>query len=216
MLAVAYLFYNSFISVIVLCLFIPIYVILRKKEDYKKRISRKTIEFSDGMQAVSFALNTGYSIENAYAEAVGELQLLYGDNSSIVKDFRMIVNRIRRNENLEDVMDDYAARMNFAEIFRYAKRSGGDIPAIIKQTVRIIREKAEVQREIDTIISGRKMEQRVMVFIPMGILMYLRITSDSFINVLYGNAAGIVVMTICLMVYGTAVLVSGKIVDIKV
>ena len=104
----------------------------------------------------------------------------------------------------------------FAEIFRYAKRSGGDIPAIIKQTVRIIREKAEVQREIDTIISGRKMEQRVMVFIPMGILMYLRITSDSFINVLYGNAAGIVVMTICLMVYGTAVLVSGKIVDIKV
>ena len=38
MLAVAYLFYNSFISVIVLCLFIPIYVILRKKEDYKKRI----------------------------------------------------------------------------------------------------------------------------------------------------------------------------------
>ena len=91
-------------------------MILRKKEDYKKRISRKTIEFSDGMQAVSFALNTGYSIENAYAEAVGELQLLYGDNSSIVKDFRMIVNRIRRNENLEDVMDDYAARMNIADI----------------------------------------------------------------------------------------------------
>lgn len=82
MLAVAYLFYNSFISVIVLCLFIPIYVILRKKEDYKKRISRKTIEFSDGMQAVSFALNTGYSIENAYAEAVGELQLL--DRKSVV------------------------------------------------------------------------------------------------------------------------------------
>ncbi len=35
-LAVAYLFYNSFISVIVLCLFIPIYVILRKKKIIRK------------------------------------------------------------------------------------------------------------------------------------------------------------------------------------
>lgn len=66
------------------------------------------MEFSDGMQAVSFALNTGYSIENAFAEAVGELELLYGKESSIVREFRMMVNRIKRNENLEDIMDDYA------------------------------------------------------------------------------------------------------------
>ena len=56
MLAVAYLFYNSFISVIVLCLFIPIYVILRKKEDYKKRISRKTIEFSEESVAIMIGI----------------------------------------------------------------------------------------------------------------------------------------------------------------
>ena len=51
------------------------------------------MEFSDGMQAVSFALNTGYSIENAFAEAVGELELLYGKESSIVREFRMMVMR---------------------------------------------------------------------------------------------------------------------------
>lgn len=38
------------------------------------------------------------------------------------------MNRIRRNENLEDILDDYAASTNlddikyFAEIFRYAKK----------------------------------------------------------------------------------------------
>ncbi len=220
--AAAYLFYNNLIFCIFLCPVIPIYVILRKKEDKEKRKSRKTTEFSDGMQAVSFALNTGYSIENAFAEAVSELQLLYGKDSSIVSEFRMIVNRIKRNENLEDIMDDYADKMNiddisyFAEIFRYAKRSGGDIPAIIKQTARIIHEKSEVQMEIDTIISGRKMEQKVMVCIPLGIIMYLRITSNGFVNMLYGNAAGIIVMTLCLMVYVAAVYMAVKIVDIKV
>ena len=71
----AYLFYNSLWSCIFLSPVIPIYVVLRKKEAYGKKISRKTMEFSDGMQAVSFALNTGYSIENAFAEAVGELEL---------------------------------------------------------------------------------------------------------------------------------------------
>lgn len=221
-IAISYLFYNSLVSFILISPMIPIYVMFRKKEDYKKSISRKTTEFSDAMQAVSFALNTGYSIENAFAGAVEELELLYGNNSSIVREFRMIVNRIKRNENLEDIMDDYAKRMKiedisyFAEIFRYAKRSGGDIPAIIKQTVRIIREKAEVQMEINTIISGRKMEQKVMVCIPLGILMYLRITSGSFIEVLYGNALGIAVMTVCLIVYVMAVFISVKIVDIKV
>ena len=221
-IAISYLFYNSLVSFILISPMIPIYVMFRKKEDYKKSISRKTTEFSDAMQAVSFALNTGYSIENAFAGAVEELELLYGNNSSIVREFRMIVNRIKRNENLEDIMDDYAKRMKiedisyFAEIFRYTKRSGGDIPAIIKQTVRIIREKAEVQMEINTIISGRKMEQKVMVCIPLGILMYLRITSGSFIEVLYGNALGIAVMTVCLIVYVMAVFISVKIVDIKV
>lgn len=220
--AVSYLFYNSFISGIFLCVLIPIYVMIRKKENLSKKMNRKTMEFGDGMQAVSFALNTGYSIENAFAEAVEELELLYGKDSSIVMEFRMIVNRIRRNENLEDVMEDYAQQMDiddityFAEIFRYAKRSGGDIPAIIKQTVKIIREKAEVQNEIDTIISGRKMEQKVMVCIPLGILMYLRLTSDGMVSMLYGNAVGIIVMTLCLIVYVTAVLISRKIVDIKI
>ena len=70
--------------------------------------------------------------------------------------------------------------------------------------------------EIDTIISGRKMEQKVMVCIPLGIIMYLRITSNGFVNMLYGNAAGIIVMTLCLMVYVAAVYMAVKIVDIKV
>ena len=211
----AYLFYNSLWSCIFLSPVIPIYVVLRKKEAYGKKISRKTMEFSDGMQAVSFALNTGYSIENAFAEAVGELELLYGKESSIVREFRMM-------ENLEDIMDDYAKTLNiddvsyFSEIFRYAKRSGGDIPAIIKQTTKMIREKSEVQMEIDTIISGRKMEQKIMVCIPLGILIYLRMTTQGFVDVLYGNVLGIIVMTLCLIIYAAAAVISIRIVDIKV
>ena len=141
---------------------------------------------------------------------------------SIVADFNMIVNRIRRNENLEDILDDYAASTNlddikyFAEIFRYAKRSGGDVIGIIKQTSHIIHEKAEVQQQIDTIITGKRLEQRVMVCMPLVITLYLRLTSPEYIDVLYGNVMGIIVMTICLLIYAAAVMLAQKITDINI
>ena len=53
--------------------------------------------------------------------------------------------------------------------------------------------------EVDTIISGKKkMEQRVMSLIPAVIVIYLKVTAKEFIQPLYGNIAGIIIMTVCL------------------
>ena len=184
--AVSYVFYDSLIPVII---FSPYVIYHIKKQRFNERYQKDNElirQFRDGMQAVSFALNTGYSIENSFAEALQELVMLYGQNAVIVADFNMIVNRIRRNENLEDILDDYAASTNlddikyFAEIFRYAKRSGGDVIGIIKQTSHIIHEKAEVQQQIDTIITGKRLEQRVMVCMPLVITLYLEICRRSY------------------------------------
>ena len=220
--AVSYVFYDSLIPVII---FSPYVIYHIKKQRFNERYQNDNElirQFRDGMQAVSFALNTGYSIENSFAEALQELVMLYGQNAVIIADFNMIVNRIRRNENLEDILDDYAASTNlddikyFAEIFRYAKRSGGDLIGIIKQTSHIIHEKAEVQQQIDTIITGKRLEQRVMVCMPLVITLYLRLTSPEYIDVLYGNVMGIIVMTICLLIYAAAVMLSQKITDINI
>lgn len=45
--------------------------IVHDKKNFKKK-------FKDGIIAVSFALNVGYSIENAFGQAVDELTLMYG------------------------------------------------------------------------------------------------------------------------------------------
>ena len=207
--AVSYVFYDSLIPVII---FSPYVIYHIKKQRFNERYQKDNElirQFRDGMQAVSFALNTGYSIENSFAEALQELVMLYGQNAVIVADFNMIVNRIRRNENLDDIK-------YFAEIFRYAKRSGGDVIGIIKQTSHIIHEKAEVQQQIDTIITGKRLEQRVMVCMPLVITLYLRLTSPEYIDVLYGNVMGIIVMTICLLIYAAAVMLAQKITDINI
>ena len=52
--------------------------------------------------------------------------------------------------------------------------------------------------------------------IPVFILAYLKLTSADYMEVLYGNMVGIIFMTVCLVAYGGAILLSEKIVNISV
>jgi tight adherence protein B len=55
-----------------------------------------------------------------------------------------------------------------------------------------------------------------MCVIPFGIILYLRISSGSFLSVLYHNPVGITVMTLCLSIYAFSYVISEKLIDIKV
>ena len=72
------------------------------------------------------------------------------------------------------------------------------------------------ENEARTMIRARQYEQRVMCIIPPGILIYLRLSSGSFIEVLYHNPLGITVMSICLLTYVFAVFISEKIGDVRI
>ena len=220
--AVGIIFYNSFLAVILLLPLCWVYVRIKKRELAKQEDERLAGAFKDGIIAVSFSLNVGYSIENAFREAYKEMQMLYGSESRIAKEFRIICNRMAQNENIEDIFMDFAEESKvediiyFAEIFRYAKRSGGDLISIIRNTTQIIQQKEEVLSEIDTIISGKRMEQRVMSIIPAAIVVYLKFTAAEFIQPLYGNMYGAVIMTVCLIVYVIADMWAKRIVNIEV
>ena len=76
--------------------------------------------------------------------------------------------------------------------------------------------KIEVEREIDTVLAGKKLEGRIMNVMPLFILAYLNLTSKDYLQVLYKNPMGVVIMTIALGVYGMSLKLSEKILDIQV
>ena len=55
-----------------------------------------------------------------------------------------------------------------------------------------------------------------MNLVPFLIISYISMTSTGFFDVLYHNAVGIAIMTVCLVVYVAAYRLSEKIVDIEV
>ena len=69
---------------------------------------------------------------------------------------------------------------------------------------------------VDIGISGKKMEQKVMSAVPFFLLGYMKLTAWDFICPLYGNLAGVLMMSISLMVYIGADYIAGKIVEIEV
>ena len=174
------------------------------------------------IDSIASALTAGYSIENALYEAHKDMLRLYGPGSIIVNELEYFFSMLDAGAPMEAVLSDFAKRADveditdFSEIFTLAKRNGGDFGGIIRKTVRMMKEKDETEREISVILSGRKYEQKLMCVIPFGIILYLRISSGSFLSVLYHNPLGITVMTLCLLIYAASYLISERLTDIKV
>ena len=80
----------------------------------------------------------------------------------------------------------------------------------------IIEEKIDVKKEIDSLLSAKKMEHTFMSLMPAGIILYMRLTSPGFLDVLYHNIAGVCIMTICLILYLTAFFFGRRMVQIEI
>lgn len=221
-LTIGYLFYSNIIAVILLIFFGFYYVKRKKDELIKERKWRLNLEFRDGLQSISSALNAGYSIENAFEQASEDLKLMYDPDSLIVLEFESIVNQIKMNITIEQILEDFAKKTDiedisvFSEVFITAKRTGGDLIKIIRDTSNTIGDKIEIKREIKTMISAKKFESQIMNLIPFAIIVYLRIFSPGFLDPLYNNMLGFLIMTVLLILYLFAYKISENIMDIEV
>lgn len=218
---IAWLLYRSRVGMLSFFFLFPVLIRRRKRSKTECKKQQLLLEFKDAMQSISAALLAGYSVENAWREGEKEMQRLHGADACMVKELRQMNAAVRMNRPLEQELAAFAERSgcedieSFAEVFLFAKRSGGDFGKIIRTTVSRISGKIEVEREIATVISGKKMEQRVMNVVPAFLLGYLNFTSEEFLAPLYGNTFGVIVMTAAFLVYLAAVRLSEKIMNIR-
>lgn len=217
---IAILFYRNLIAVIFLS---PISVFIwREIKDRKiqKRKKELSIQFKDCIQAVCTNLKAGYSVENAFRESLTELRLLYGEKSYMGAEVFYMIQGLANNVSLEELLLSLGERSGvtdireFGEVFAIAKRNGGNMTEVLVRTSAIIGQKMEIDREIQVVISAKKMEQQIMNLVPFAIIIYISITSPGFFDVLYHNVLGICIMTICLLVYFAAYCLSSKIINI--
>ncbi|MFR8547885.1 MAG: type II secretion system F family protein [Lachnospiraceae bacterium] len=220
--AVSYLFFESALVFVLLLPGSVWFIRECSKMLQKRRAEQIKKQFMDGIQMMAASLQAGYSAENALRESIKELVKVYEPNAIIIREFRLISAQLSMSRSLEELFLDFGRRSavddirSFAEVLLTAKRSGGDLLAVIRNTVFCIRQKQETLQEIETSLSGKIMEQNIMSMIPIFILAYIKLTSPGFLDVMYGNLTGTAVMTICFLVYVGAYFWGKRIVRIEV
>lgn len=218
----AYLFYRSILVFAVTLALFPVFLKKRKEGYIRKRRLELEGQFLDGIRIVATELTAGYSAETAFEDACAELENIYDKDDMILKEFRYISSQLGMNRNLEELLEDLGERSGsediggFAELFAVCKRTGGNLLSIIRNTAWNISQKEETQRDIMTALAAKKMELNIMSLVPALILLYVQTISPGFLDGMYHNAAGISVMTLCLILYGTAYFWGRRIVDIRI
>ncbi len=207
-----------FLILLVPAAFLPRYM----KRYWRERRQRQLeAQFKEAVQMLSAALSAGFSVENAIGSCLKELELMYGPDGMMTREFACMVQQMNMNRPVEELMMNLAERTgleeieNFARIFQAAKRSGGQLVPVIRRTVQVMEDRFQVKEEIQTLTAARRYEQRVMNVMPFLMILYIDGTSPGFFSVMYTTLTGRLVMTGCLALYALACWLSWKILDIQ-
>ena len=220
--SIAWLFYRRWQVLPAAAPILPLYIRTVRRQRSEARRKKLAWDFRTALNSLTVSLRAGRSVENAFPAAARDLQDTIGEDSDVTREFVWIARQIRVSVPMEDVLLDFAGRSgvedieNFAAVFTTAKRMGGDMAGILRSAAESIGGKLDVEREIETTLAAKKMEQRIMAVMPAGIILYMTAASPGFLDVMYTTSFGAAVMTGCLLVYAAAVWWSGKIAAIRV
>lgn len=220
---VSFIFYHSVVvsmSVSILAVFYPK---IKSKELLQKRKNVLSMQFRDALYFLASSVSAGKSVETAFKDTVQELGLLYPDTDSyIVREFAAINNMIEMNETIEEALSDFAERSgledvrSFTEVFSAGKRSGGNMVDIIINTSNVIGEKLRIKEEINTLLSQRKLEQKILNAMPALLILLLSWSTGDYMAPVFETAFGRMAMTAAVILLALACFISKKIMDIEV
>lgn len=220
--AIGLLFFDSLLGSVACMLAMPVAITGEKRKRIEARRERLQEEFRDGLYALSAALEAGYSLENAMAEAYRDLILLHGEKGLLVLEFRYMLRQMQLGKSVGEVFAELGKRSGLEDISRFsellttAKRAGGNLLSITRTCGQTLQQKTAVRREIATIVAAKQYEVRVMKLIPYGVLLYLRLFGAEFIQPLYNGWTGAAIMLGLLLCHLAAGRLAERIVRIAV
>ena len=215
-------FYDSKILLVLLLPLSFVIPFFDKESFIKKRNEKLLNEFKDFLRVLKTFLEASYSVENAFTLSARELSMLHGNESMMVKEIKSMVSQLKINKPIDVVFKKFAMKthlediVDFLEVFTISKLHGGNISKIIGNTISVINDKIEVKIEIDTVTASKRFEQKLMNLLPFLIIIYMNISSSSFLRPLYTTIEGRLLMTFALVVYYFSVKISKKILEIEV
>ncbi len=194
-----------------------------KKQLISKQKQELLLQFKEALYVIAASLTAGKSVEMAFRSALSDLRILYIDpETPIIKELEIIIRKMELNGTIEDALMNFAKRCHledvrsFADVFVTCKRRGGNMVEVIKNTSNTVADKIRTREEIETLITEKKFEQKVLNAMPIVMIFILKSSSPEFMEPVYTTAMGRMGMTVAVVLFVLAYGASDKIMKIEV
>jgi len=221
--AIIYLFYNSIWLSLLSFILYPLF-----KKPYIRYIERQRIknlqnQFRDLLYSFSASFAAGRQMTEAIVEAKKTLEEMYPKDAPIVAELTIMTGQLKEAKETEErVLVEFASRCKipdittFVDVYVTCRSTGGNMERAILRTVKVLLEKMEIQEEIRVMTSQKKLEGKIITTLPFLILILLRVTSPTYLAILYETLMGRLMMTGSLLLIYVAYIFIEKITTIEV
>lgn len=196
--------------------FLPI----RTRQILDKRKRLLNAQFRDFLEAIDTSLGAGKNVPEAFRTVEEDLKLQYEEEAFIRRELEVILSGMGNNVAVEELLLDFGRRsgnediLSFAGVFQICYRKGGNIKETIRNTHEILSDKMQIQEDIETIVTANRMEQRIMIAMPIALIGAIKLMSPDF-AVKFVSSSGVIATTIAIVLFVVSYFVGRAILDIK-
>lgn len=214
------LYKNIWISLCGMIVF-ALYGGLNKRNFEKTRKRRIQMRFMDFLLCLEPLLKTSGTFSGAFCEAVLDYKRFHG-NDEVSKYLEKAVNEFRMNSSTSEVLGELAEKLNIEDARAFAgsmdvcESTGGNAVEVTTRTTELLVGRIRILCDINTVLSGKIFEQKVITMMPFILLGLLAAAAGSYLEPLYASAAGRVVMTAAGFLFLAQWIIGKKISDIEV
>lgn len=211
---------NVVISCLVGFVAVRLFIPVRTRQLCVKRQKELRNQFADMLEALATSLSAGKNVNDSFQGIYGDMKIQYGKNAYIVYEIQVILAGVNNNIPIEDLLMHFGRRSgvkdieNFAQVFSTAFRKGGNLKDIIQNTHEIIHDKMSIEMDIESVVASNKMEQNIMIVLPILLVEFIKMTSPEFASN-FASGSGIAATTIAIGCFVAAYFIGQKILDIK-
>lgn len=198
-------------------LFLP----MRVKTIIAKRKAELNHQFRDMLEALTTSLGAGKNVNDSFYAVYEDLKIQYDSEAYILKELEVIISGIQNNVAIEDLLEDFGNRSDnddirsFANVFKISYRKGGNIKDIIRNTHSILSDKMEIADDIETLVTSNKMEQNIMIMMPIALIGVIKMMSPEF-AANFVTPTGIISTTFSIGIFVLAYFIGKSVLDIKI
>lgn len=221
---IAYLFYHIIWISLIIGFLAGIYIEkIYAEGTIKKRRRNLRLQFKDFLGSMSVAVRAGNVEIYAIKSALEDLRLSYGAKADIIREVENIILQYEKGGiALKTLFEDLANRSDiedirsFATIYAVIEGKSDRFGEILTQTEEIIRDKIEIEQEIETTITSAKSETMAMLIMPIVIVIAMSGMGGGLLDSLFTTMVGHLCATVALIIFGISYVLAVRATDINV